>query len=99
MRHIIKATVLDKNNKVIATATNSYQKTHPLQAKYASQCGEPYKVYLHAEIAALIRARGQGHKIKIERYNKHGQPMLAAPCPICQLAIKEAGIKYVEYTV
>jgi tRNA(Arg) A34 adenosine deaminase TadA len=56
-------------------------------------------VYLHAEIAALVKARGKGYKIKIERYNKHGEPMLAAPCPICLAAIKEAGIQLVEHTV
>jgi hypothetical protein len=28
-----------------------------------------------------------------------GRPKLAKPCVVCELAIKEAGIKFVEYTV
>jgi tRNA(Arg) A34 adenosine deaminase TadA len=98
-RHLITATIFDRKGNILSVAQNSYQKTHPLQAKWASKCGEPYKVYLHAEIAALVKARGKGYKIKIERYNKHGEPMLAAPCPICLAAIKEAGIQLVEHTV
>lgn len=99
MKHTVIATVLDKKGKVIAKAVNSYTKTHPIQAKYAKACGEPYKAYLHAEIAALVKAKGKGFKLVVERYNRLGEPMLAAPCPICQMAIKEAKIKFVEYTV
>jgi deoxycytidylate deaminase len=58
------------------------------------------KQYLHAEVAAIIRSKGRDiHKIKIERYDSEGNPKLAAPCPVCQLAIKMAGIKFVEHTV
>lgn len=78
---------------------NSYEKTHPTQARYASLAGEPYKTYLHAEIAALIKCRKEPFKIKIERKDKNGKDMMAKPCPICELAIRKAGIKFVEYTV
>jgi deoxycytidylate deaminase len=54
-------------------------------------------VYLHAEIAAIIKAKGKGYKIKIERYSNKGKPLPSKPCPICELAIKEAGIKVVSY--
>jgi tRNA(Arg) A34 adenosine deaminase TadA len=60
---------------------------------------EPYKSFLHAEIACLIKAKGRGYKLVVERYNKLGKPMLAMPCPICQEAIRIAGIKRIEYTL
>ena len=84
---------------LVSEAYNNYTKSHPKQAMYAKRCGEPYKVYLHAEIAAIIKAKGKGYKIKIERYNNKGEPLPSKPCPICELAIKEANIKLVEYFV
>jgi deoxycytidylate deaminase len=98
MKHTIKATIYDRKGQIVSQAENSYKKTHPLQAMYASQCGEPYKVYLHAELAALVKSKGKGHKMVIERYNSNGEPRLAAPCPICQMAIAASAIKLVEYT-
>lgn len=98
MKHTVTATILDKRGNILSKATNSYVKSHPIQAKYATLHGEPYKIYLHAEIAALVKAKGKGYKIVIERYNKEGKPMLAAPCPICAAAIKAAGIERIEYT-
>jgi tRNA(Arg) A34 adenosine deaminase TadA len=97
-KHKVTATVYDKQGNVLSVGYNSYIKTHPLQAKLACRCGQPEKVYLHAEIAALVKARGRGYKIKVERFNKSGDPMLAAPCPICTLAIEMAGIEIVEFT-
>lgn len=57
-------------------------------------------IYLHAEVAAIIKALkvGTPHKIMIERYGKDGSPMLAKPCAMCEIAIREAGIHFVEYT-
>lgn len=98
-KHLIKATAFDKKGRVLSTAVNSYSKSHTLQAQYAFRVGVNYKIYLHAEILAIIRARGKEiNKIKIERYDSDGNPRLAKPCPICELAIQEAKIKFVEYT-
>ena len=97
-KHIVKATVYDKAGNIISVGFNSYLKTHPYQAMLAHKCHLPDKVYLHAEVAALVKARGKGYKIKIERYSKQGKPLLAAPCPICSLAIDLSGIEVVEFT-
>lgn len=71
-----------------------------MQAEYAAMVGFPEKQYLHAEIAAIIRSRRKTiHTIKIERYDHYGNPKNAAPCPVCSIAIKLAGIKWVNYTV
>jgi tRNA(Arg) A34 adenosine deaminase TadA len=96
----ISATIYNKRGKVIARGENSYVKTHPRQAQNAKEVGDPHKIYLHAEIDALIACRsGIPYKIKIERYDSVGNPKNAKPCPICELAIKKAGIRFVEYTV
>jgi deoxycytidylate deaminase len=98
-RQEIIATTYDKRGRVISSAVNSYSKTHTLQAQYASRVGTDYKIYLHAEILAIIRAKGREiHKIKIERYDSNGNPKLARPCSVCDFAISQAKIKLVEYT-
>lgn len=95
----ITATIYSRKGKVLAVGKNSYTKTHPIQARHAHRVGLDDKIFLHAEIAALIKCRKEPYKIKIERYGKRGQPLLAKPCAVCELAIKEAGIKLVEYTI
>jgi tRNA(Arg) A34 adenosine deaminase TadA len=99
-RHHIIATVRDKKGRVLAMACNSYTKTHPLQAKYASLCGLPDKQFLHAEVAAILRVRdlSKAHSIKVERYNAKGLPVCAKPCIICQRVIDASGIENVEWT-
>lgn len=96
----IKATTFDSRDRIIAVGFNSYTKTHPRQAKIAKMAGLDVKQHLHAEIAAIIKSKDKNiNKIKIERYDSEGNPKLAAPCPVCQIAIKMAGIQFVEYTI
>lgn len=96
----IKATILDKKGKILAIGYNSYEKTSPIQAEFSRRVNQPGRIYLHAEISALIKIRhGIPYKIIIERYDSTGNPKTAAPCPICALAIREAGIERIEYTV
>lgn len=99
-QHVVTALIYDKRGKVLSVGQNSYIKTHPLQARHAIKTGNPEKQYLHAEIHAITRCRNlyRAHKIFVSRYNKSGEPVLAAPCPVCMSAIKAAGIKYVEHT-
>jgi deoxycytidylate deaminase len=66
----------------------------------ACKAGLPQKEFLHSEIDALVRIRhGKPYSIKVERYGKSGQPLNAAPCPVCTLAIKNAGINFITHTV
>lgn len=96
----IKATVFDKRGRVLSIGQNSYVKTHPEQARLAKKCGLEHKVFLHAEVAAILKVRDlkKAHRILITRFGKNGEPLLAAPCPICASAIKAAGIKHIEHT-
>lgn len=99
-KHKLIAKCYDKRGKLISTATNQYDKSHPLQSELADRVGLPEKIFLHAEISAIIKARKKTiHKISIARFGADGSTRLAKPCPICQLAIKQAGIKVVEYTL
>lgn len=92
----VGALLLSKG-KVVSTGVN-VRKTHPTQAKWAIKAGLPEKRYLHAEIAALIRCREQADTIVVARVNRQGKLRLSRPCPVCRLAILEAGITQVCYT-
>jgi len=98
-RHFILAKCYDKRGKLLGKGTNSYKKTHPLQKFFATFAGLPLKIYLHAEVAAILQCKNRKiHRISIERFDKHGQPVNAKPCLICQEAIKAFGIQVVEHT-
>jgi len=99
-KHSLKAIIYDRKDNVLSIGFNSYVKTHPLQAKCATAVGEPTKVYLHAEIAALVRLRNpeRAHKIVVFRFNKLGKPAPAAPCKCCRYALKLANINIIEST-
>lgn len=89
-RYTIVATTYDSKGRQLSTATNSYSKTHPVQAFYAKQVNQPKRIYLHAEILAILRAGDSViHTIKIT--NLSGS--LSNPCPVCMAAIKAYGIK------
>ena len=79
---------------------NSYVKTHPLQAKAASAVGEDSKIYLHAEIAALVKVKDWNkiYRLVVTRFDKQGNPVNAKPCKVCQYLLKQAGIEEIEHT-
>jgi len=99
-RFEVTAIIRDKRGMILSIGKNSYVKTHPLQAEYARRAGEPYKVYLHAEIDAIIKCPDlkKAHKLEVFRFTEEGSPASACPCKICASAIQVAGIKHVEYT-
>ena len=101
-RYEILATARDKQGAFLSSATNSYIKSHPLQKHFAQLAGQPNKIYLHAEIYALIRIQehraNKIHSITIERYDENHRMQDAKPCPICIEATKAFGIKKINYT-
>lgn len=96
-RHKIGCIIVNKKQKIISYGVNSSTKSHPTQAVLARRCNMPHKIYLHAEIAALVRCREEPHTIYIGRQTKNGYG-LARPCDICMLAIAESNIVNVVYT-
>jgi len=99
-KHTITATITDKRGRILSQAQNNYTKSHPFQHRIACSVGQPDRIYLHAEIAALIKLKGgTPYKIFVERYTKNGKPANAKPCLVCEQAIKLKGIHRVEYTM
>lgn len=98
-RYRIVAKCYDKRGRLISKGENSYDTSHPIQAHFARLVGQKERIFLHAEIQAIIRARGKViQSIRVERYDSKGNERLALPCAICKRAIADAGIKEITYT-
>lgn len=94
-RYTILAECYDSKGKFISRATNSYTKTHPIQAHFAKLANDPERKYLHAEILAIIRAgERKVHTIKVTNLNGK----LSNPCPVCMKAIQAYGISRIIST-
>lgn len=96
----VTAIIYDRRGRVLSVGSNSYIKTHPLQAKHANLVGEPHKVFLHAEMHAITRCPDitKAYRIAIFRYLEDGTPAPAKPCSICCSGIKATPIKIIEHT-
>lgn len=96
----ITAFVYDKRGRLLSVGRNSYTKTHPLQARHAKAVGLEHKIYLHAEVDALVKIEdwNKAHRMVIVRQTRDGVPALAKPCAVCQRIIKLTGIRRVEHT-
>lgn len=98
-KYLILAKCFDKRGRLISSAYNDYNKTHPRMKKLAEQVNSEHRQYLHAEVRAILRAKGKKiHRLVVERYAADGSPADARPCPVCWEAIAEAGITLVEWT-
>ena len=98
-RKKVGALLLNKN-KVITQGVNQDTKSHPFQAKLADMVGLSEKIYLHAEISALVKCKSEADTIVVARLGGHNGDELrnAKPCPICSLALEQAGIEHIYYT-
>ena len=96
-KHTIVALGFAKG-QLVSIGRNDYRKTHPTQQRYAVLVDQPERIYLHAEIAAIIRAKCQLDELFVFRVNHKGQYVNAKPCKICQAAIDEAGIRRVHHS-
>jgi len=99
-KYDLTAIITDKRGRIISIGKNSYIKTHPMQARLAKQMGEKDRIYLHAEIHAIVKCRdlSRAHKITVIRIDKQGNYRMAKPCKICAEAIRNSGINLIEYT-
>lgn len=96
----ITAIIYDKKGRPLSIGKNSYVKTHTYQANLANKLGLQHKIYLHAEIEAILRLKrtDRPYRIMIARLNASGEEMTAKPCPICAHALALAGIKKIDHT-
>jgi deoxycytidylate deaminase len=99
-KYSITAIIYDKKGNVLSIGKNSYTKTHPIQAKHAELVGEPHKIFLHAEMDAIIKCRDidKAYKIVVLRTEKDGTYANSCPCKICQHAISLTPIKIIEHS-
>jgi len=97
-KYKLVAIVTDKRDRILSYGCNSYTKSHPQQAYYAEKIGNKFSIFLHAEISALIKCKRKPYSIYIIRVNDKNQPVLAKPCEICMMAIKDMGIENIHYT-
>ena len=92
--------ILLQKNRVVSQGVNIETKTHPRQAKFARLAGLHEKIYLHAEMHALIKCKFVADTIVVVRLGGHNHNELrnAKPCPVCSLALAAAGIQNIIYT-
>lgn len=68
-------------------------------SKAAHATASPERIFLHAEVAALLQVNWQkAHSIEVFRYTKDGKPAMAKPCACCQYVINQTNIKQIFYT-
>ena len=91
-RYIISATCYDSRGRILSHALNNYTKSHPIQSHFASLVGEPERIYLHAEILALLRC-GDRKVDSIHIINHNGGS--SKPCKICAEAIKAWRVNHI----
>lgn len=98
----VVAIVYDKKGKIFSFGENSFSKTNSHQAALAKKADESDKVFLHAEISALLRWRRftdtPPYGIFVARLRRNGELSNAKPCRLCNLAIAEVGIKVINHT-
>lgn len=91
--------IRDRRGKIVSEAANSYTRTHPTMHRCSRKLGL-VKDYLHAEVLAMLRAKGKGCKLYVARIDAKGSPVPAFPCVVCREAIRlEGSIKSIECTV
>ena len=83
--------IIVKGRKLISQGINR-AKTHPKSI-------HPYSA-VHAEFDAICKAKGEldGATLYVTRLLADGTVGMSKPCPHCQRAIEESGIREVVYT-
>lgn len=97
-KYWVIAASLDHHNNIISIGENSYQKTHPMQSRLLIKAGNGNREYLHAEIASLVKNKSRPEGIMVVRMTCSGLARMARPCNICNLALREAWIKYIYFS-
>lgn len=100
-KHRVYAIVTDKKGRILSESSNSYEKSSPHMKRFAESVNMQEKIYWHAECKALhyLPQKSNPYKITIARVGRSGDILRSAPCPICEKAIKEKGIKAIEYGI
>jgi deoxycytidylate deaminase len=89
--------VIFSKKTVISVA---YNKPFALSKRLAARFHSSLKVGIHAEAAAILRARTdlRGAEMLVVRIGRSGVLRLSKPCPWCAAYIQYVGIKSVTYS-
>lgn len=96
----VTALVYDRTGRLLSTGRNSYVKTHPIMFKAGTAVNKPDSIFLHAEVAALVKLKdwSKAHRIDVIRYMKDGTLGNAKPCAICSRVIGQTAIKLINHS-
>ena len=95
----LTATTFDRKRRVIAHGENDYKKSHPIMFNIGVKVGQPKKIFLHAEVSALLKGKTKlPHSIVIQRYDLAGNMALSRPCSVCMEALRMYGVIKIKYT-
>lgn len=78
--------------------------THPMQARWAAKAGQPLRICLHAEVAAIAKAMRLGVSdftkctLAVARVTPSLSTGYAKPCLVCASLIDSLKIKRVIHT-
>lgn len=99
--------VIFTNKKILVGGSNA-NKTSPIQSRYnIFRKSRPIDVKscCHAEMSALVRLKrlypklsGEQLSILVYRETAVGEYAMARPCPACEKALRDYGIKHIYYT-
>lgn len=94
-QHYRYRSMIMRRGEEISQGWNSH-KSHPKQALYATN---EFRIFLHAEIHAIIRARQSvvGCDLYVFRWLKNGSLTTSSPCNGCMQAMLDAGLSSVTY--
>lgn len=95
------AVIVNRAGRVLSEAPNSYGHSCSVHRHYANKVGKPLSVFNHAETKALslLKSGQKAYKIYVVRVGAKGKALNSKPCKICERALKDYGIKSVEYTL
>ena len=98
-KYVVGAYALDVKGNILSKGCNSFVKTHPEQKRCADAVGLHHKIYLHAEVAALVKAHKKVDTLIIARIRQSDNSIaIARPCRVCSEAIRKAGVRRVFFT-
>jgi len=100
--------ILLKRNRIIASAVNDYHRSHPVQYWAAQNAARIFnepnlekKIFGHAEIISLIKAKEDTDTIVVCRVGGHGGQELrdSRPCRICSNYIRScSSVIHIHYS-
>lgn len=102
VRHSRHAACVVHKDRVLSVGTAKY-KSHPIMQRY--QTDTPERIYLHAEVDAIIRAANRygtdvfrDSSLFVLRLTKGGSVSLSKPCDVCAKIISAFEIKNVHWS-